>query len=84
MPGKYAPLENYLRGLPIRQREVTMSFEQIEGILNDSLPLSATNHRAWWSNGTDSRVEAHAWLNAGWKVDSVNSNKKWVRFRREK
>jgi hypothetical protein len=85
MAGKYTPLEHYLRGLPESQWEVTMSFEQIERILNDRLPLSATQHRAWWSNETEgSHVEAHAWLNAGWKVDTVNSNGKWVRFRREK
>jgi hypothetical protein len=84
MAGKYTPLEHYLRDLPASQREVTMSFNQIERIMNDKLPLSATKHRAWWSNGIDSRVEAHAWLNAGWKVDTVNFNEKWVRFRREK
>ena len=32
MAGKYTPLENYLRDLPESQREVTLRFEQIEGI----------------------------------------------------
>ena len=40
MAGKYTPLENYLRDLPDSQREVTLSFEQIERILNDKLPPS--------------------------------------------
>jgi hypothetical protein len=85
MAGKYTPLEHYLRDLPASQREVTMSFYQIERILNDRLPSSAHQYQAWWANqkkGT--HVEAQAWLDAGWKVDTVNFNQKWVRFRREK
>jgi hypothetical protein len=34
MAGKYTPLENYLRDVPKSQREVTLRFEEIEGILN--------------------------------------------------
>ena len=34
MAGKYTPLENYLRNVPKSQREVKLSFEEIEGILN--------------------------------------------------
>ena len=41
MAGKYTPLENYLRDLPVTQKEVTLSFEQIERILNNNLPSSA-------------------------------------------
>ena len=85
MSSKYTPLEHFLRGLPINQQEVTMSFEQIERILNDKLPQSATQHRAWWSNETEgSHVEAHAWLDAGWKMDSVDQHQQWVRFLRTK
>jgi hypothetical protein len=35
MAGKYTPLENYLRDLPASEKEVSLSFEQIERILND-------------------------------------------------
>jgi hypothetical protein len=84
MAGKYSPLENYLRSLPTSQREVTMSFYQIERILNDKLPASAHQHQAWWVNqkkkGT--HVESQAWMDAGWKVDTVNFDQKWVRFLR--
>lgn len=41
MAGKYMPLEYYLRTLPPNQREVSLTFEQIEKILNDKLPSSA-------------------------------------------
>lgn len=85
MAGKYSPLENYLRALPASQWEVTMNFYQIERILNDKLPSSAHQYQAWWANQQKgSHVEAQAWLDAGWKVDSVNFNSKWVRFRRAK
>ncbi|MBL0348664.1 hypothetical protein [Candidatus Villigracilis affinis] len=50
MTGKYAPLEHHLRGLPASQKEATLSFEQIEGILNDKLPPSAYQYLAWWAN----------------------------------
>ena len=45
MAGKYTPLENYLRDLPANQKEVALSFEQIERILNAKLPPSAYEYR---------------------------------------
>jgi hypothetical protein len=33
MTGKYTPLENYLRDLSASEKEITLSFEQIEKIL---------------------------------------------------
>jgi len=85
MAGKYTPLENYLRDFPESQREVTLPFEQIERILNDKLPPSAYQHQAWWPNQKQgSHVEAYAWLNAGWRVETVNFSDKWVRFIRIK
>lgn len=85
MSGKYTPLENHLAGLPSDKRDVTLSFEHIERIIKDKLPASATKHRAWWANEKDGvHVSAHAWMDAGWKVDTVNFNQKWVRFLRGK
>jgi hypothetical protein len=40
MPGKYIPLESYLRGLAVDQKEVVLSLEQIEGIIQAKLPSS--------------------------------------------
>ena len=85
MSGKYSPLQNYLAGLPGDKRDVTLSFAHVEGIINDKLPASASQHRAWWSNERDGmHTHAHAWMGAGWKVDAVNFNQKWVRFLRGK
>jgi len=81
MVGKYTPLEHYLHKLPTQQKDVTLTFEQIERTLNDKLPPSAHNHRAWWGNEIDGQhVHAHAWMDAGWKVDTVNFKENWVRF----
>ena len=83
MAGKYTPLEHYLRTLPGDQASITVSFEQIERILNDKLPPSACEHRAWWENERDGmHTHAHAWMNAGWLVDSLDQTGRMVRFRR--
>jgi hypothetical protein len=81
MAGKYTPLENYLRDLPESQREVTLGFEQIERILNDKLPSSAYEYRQWWENEKEgNHVNSRAWSNAGWKVESLDFNEKWVKL----
>ena len=81
MTGKYTPLENYLRGLPANQKEVALSFKQIEKILNDKLPASAYEDRRWWDHETEgNHVNKRAWSNAGWKVESVDFNGKQVRL----
>ena len=81
MTGKYTPLEHYLRDLPAAQREIMLRFEQIEKILNDKLPSSAYEDRRWWDHETEgNHVNKRAWSNAGWKVASLDVNKKWVTF----
>ncbi len=81
MAGKYSPLEHYLRELPPNQQEVTLTFEQIERILGSTLPASAHGYRQWWENEKEgNHVNARAWANAGWRVDTVNCREKWVGF----
>jgi hypothetical protein len=81
MAGKYVPLENYLRNLPVSQREVKLGFEQIEGILNNKLPSSAYEDRRWWDHETEgNHVNLRAWANAGWQVESLDVREKWVKF----
>jgi len=85
MTVKYYLLQQYLTNLPTSQRDMTLSFIHIERKINDKLPASASKYRPWWGNekeGTHSH--AHAWMDAGWKVDTVDLSQKWVRFRREK
>ena len=81
MTGKYTPLENYLRDLPEGQREIIISFKQIEKILNDKLPSSAYEDQRWWKHEREgNHVNARSWSNAGWKVESLDVNQKWVKL----
>ena len=77
MAGKYTPLENYLHDLPESQREVSLGFQQIERILNAKLPPSAYEDRRWWDHETEgNHINKRAWANAGWKIESLDVNKK--------
>jgi len=81
MAGKYTPFENYLRDLPENQREITLRFEEIEGILKSKLPSSAYEDRRWWDKETEgNHVTARAWSNAGWRVESVDVKGKRVKL----
>ena len=81
MAGKYTPFENYLRDLPENQREITLRFEEIEGILKSKLPSSAYEDRRWWDKETEgNHVTARAWSNAGWRSKSVDVKGKRVKL----
>lgn len=81
MAGKYTPLENYLRGLPEDQREITLGFAEIERILKDKLPPSAYGYEAWWAHEKEgNHVNLRAWSNAGWKIDSLDLKRKRVKL----
>jgi len=82
---KYDPLEMHLLCLPENQNEITLSFKQVENIIEDGLPKSAYEHRAWWSNELGGRhANAHVWMDVGWKVDTVDQREYWVHFVRKK
>jgi hypothetical protein len=66
--GKYRPLREHLAGCS--GSRVRMTFAEVEELVG-RLPDSAHLHRAWWGNN-GSNVEARAWLDAGWHVESVN------------
>jgi len=84
MAGKYTPLHNFLKNLDPKQKEITLSFTKIEAIINDKLPYSSKHYTAWWSNEQEgNHVHAHAWMNAGWKVDSVDMVREMVRMVRQ-
>lgn len=81
MAGKYTPLESYLIALPKSQKEARLSFEQIEAILKFKLPSSAYEDERWWLREKEgNHVNLRAWTNAGWRVESVDVNKKLARL----
>ena len=66
--GEYGPVREYLAGTA--GSRVRMTFAAVEGLVG-RLPESAYRHRAWWGNN-DGPAEARAWLDAGWRVESVD------------
>lgn len=66
--GKYGALREHLSGTT--GTRVQMTFKEVEDLVG-RLPESAYRHRAWWGNN-DGTAEAKAWLDAGWRVESVN------------
>lgn len=85
---KYGCLEAYLREVPTGEREVRLTFREIDELLTEAghgpLPQSAREGRPWWANvaGEHNRVQSAAWHNAGWEVASVDLGVGMVVFRR--
>src|ERR1700722_12789244 len=77
--GKYGPLREHLSHTT--GTRVHMTFKAMEDLVG-RLPDSAYRHRAWWGNN-DANVEAKAWLDAGWRVESVNQAAGEVVFTRD-
>jgi hypothetical protein len=63
-----------------------MTFTQLEqDILRGMLPWAARVYASWWSNAVliiFTRPQAHAWLDAGWRVASVDRSGGIVTFER--
>lgn len=65
--GKYEPLKDYLT--KCTDDTVELTYKEIEKIIENVLPNSAYKYRVWWANG--GHVQADAWLDALFRVDSV-------------
>jgi DNA-binding transcriptional regulator YiaG len=82
---KYHPLYEYLRPGSGRGPVIELTFDEIEAILGMPLPASARKSRAWWANAEASnRVQAAAWMEAGYHVDAVDFSTERVIFARPK
>ncbi|MBW1649597.1 MAG: hypothetical protein JRJ44_02745 [Deltaproteobacteria bacterium] len=78
---KYDPLYDYLTKIPSDVSEKFLTFDEIDEIINNKLPSSAYKHHSWWSNHKTSDGKhpcTQLWLEAGWKVKTVDQSKKWV------
>lgn len=73
-----APLASWLEGA---SSPVTISFQDLEDIIGQSLPPSARRHRAWWANNPG-RTLARQWLAAGWRAEQVDLAGERVRLAR--
>ncbi|AZR74753.1 hypothetical protein BBF96_00130 [Anoxybacter fermentans] len=66
--GKYDPLKDFLKNC--NDNSVKLTYKEIEKIIDNVLPDSAYKYREWWAN--EGHVQANAWLDAGWKVYTVD------------
>ena len=77
--GKYAPLHRYLQGR--EESPWHVSFRQIEALLGQPLPISASTYPAWWANDRTHR-QAFAWIAAGWMAEGLDLPNETIVFRR--
>jgi hypothetical protein len=75
---RYAPLAIWLQNQ--EQNTVTLSFEEVETIIQDILPPSARKHRNWWANDSVGHSQSQQWLEVGWRVSNVNLSEEKVVF----
>lgn len=81
-PGsKYYPLFDYLQRTG--EDAVSLSFNDIETVINSSLPTSAWTRKNWWSNrDSASALQSGAWIGAGYHVQTVDLQNQTVTFQK--
>jgi hypothetical protein len=67
---KYHPLFEHL--LFNGHGQVTMTFAEIEAVLEARLPPSARGRQEWWSNSPNGHSQARAWMRAGYETSQVD------------
>lgn len=75
---KYQPLQAYLTHS--MRSPLTLSFREIETLIETALPESARQKRAWWSNRGKGALQAAAWMNAGYLVQALDLENEQVTF----
>jgi hypothetical protein len=82
--GKYTPLHEHLQNLPFSAPSVSLSFTEIETIIDAELPKSSRAKKAFWSN--EGKMHARAWREAGFRTVQVflddPDTDPWVQFER--
>jgi DNA-binding XRE family transcriptional regulator len=78
---KYHPLYRYLQ--KSQQDQLTLTLDEIDALLDQSLPTTARHSRAWWSNRKDGSVPAAAWMEAGYLVDGIDLDVGEITFRKQ-
>jgi hypothetical protein len=79
---RYSPLADWLQSQPGKNDQVPLTFEEIEKIIGGELPPSAHSYRAWWSNDSVVHTQSKQWLDAGWRVSSINITEGRITFSR--
>jgi hypothetical protein len=79
MMSKYDALGDFLRKQ--RTNLVPLTFREIERLTGTTLPPSST-YRAWWSNNPFNSVMTKIWLDAGFRSEQVDMERRKLVFRR--
>ena len=66
---KYEPLTHYLEQ---QSGSVTMTYSEIEKILGQQLPPSASENQYWWGNDDETHPQSMSWKKANYRVSILN------------
>lgn len=78
MSKKYDPLGTFLENSG--SDKISLSFEQIERMIDGLLPASARKYDVWWSNSPVLGRQNEVWLKRGWLTADVNLKARTIRF----
>ncbi len=81
---RYTKLATFLQSLGRSRKSIRLPFDSVETIIDANLPRAAREHRSWWANDSEEHVQSRQWLEAGWRVSSVNISLERVTFSRIK
>jgi hypothetical protein len=75
---KYHPLFEHL--LFSGQGHLSMTFAEIEAVIDAPLPPSARRREEWWSNSPSGHSQARAWMRASYRTSNVDLAAEKVEF----
>jgi CBS domain-containing protein len=79
---RYNLLAQFLRDQDAQTGQLILQFSRIKDIIGAKLPPYARKIRTFWANDSVSHVQSQQWLQAGWKVESVDLQRERVTFAR--
>ena len=80
MSRKYSKLTDFLKAHSASK--IRLSFSELEEIVGFTLPASANQYQAWWSNNP--RSQSLGWLEAGWRTTNLDLAEELVTFVRNR
>ena len=76
---KYDPLMDYLD--KCNKLEIKLSYAEIENIIGDKLPITASKRKEWWHNNDKTHSQSAAWSDVDYKVCDIVLGE-YVKFRK--
>lgn len=70
---KYIPLANYFSSAT--NEKIKLNFNEIEQIMGQQLPNAAYLNRSWWKKTKAPAKHFHAWMDAGYFVSEVETDR---------